>query len=231
MGSCEIDGEDLMMRLFDATGPNPRVVRMFMLEKGLDVPAEVLVLSIGEARTAEHLARNPLGEVPVLETDSGAFISEALAICEYLEELHPEPMLIGRTAVERGETRMWTRRVDLRICEPIVYGFKYSPVSFHPDGSLFPVDSHVADAMKTLARANLDWFDRQLQDRAHLCGERYSLADILLYCFLQYRTEIGQPLRPEWTALASWFARVAARPAAAESAQCKLGSKSLDGTV
>jgi glutathione S-transferase len=230
MGSRGLDGEDLM-KLFDATGPNPRVVRMFILEKALDIPAEVLVLSIGEARSAAHLARNPLGEVPVLETDSGEFIAETLAICEYLEELHPEPVLVGRSAVERGETRMWTRRVDLRICEPIIYGFKYSPVSFHADGSLFPVNSRVADAMTMLVRTNLDWFDRQLQDRAYLCGERYSLADILLYTFLQYRTEIGQPLRPKWTALTSWFARVAARPAAVESAQCRLGSKSLDGTV
>jgi glutathione S-transferase len=219
------------MRLFDATGPNPRVVRMFAAEKGLDIPAEVLVLSIGEARAPAHLARNPLGEVPVLETDDGAFIAETLAICDYLEELHPEPALIGRSAEERGETRMWARRVDLRVCEPIVLGFKFSPVSFHPEGGRFPVDAHVADAMKALARANLAWLDGQLQDRTYLCGERYSLADMLLYCFLQYGIEIGQLLRPEWQALARWFDRVAARPAAAESAQSKLGAKSLDGTV
>ena len=219
------------MRLFDATGPNPRVVRMFAAEKGLDIPAEVMVLSIGEARSPAHLARNPLGEVPVLETDGGAFVSETLPICDYLEELHPEPVLIGRSAEERAETRMWARRVDLRICEPIILGFKYSPVSFHPSGGPFPVDAHVADAMKALARANLAWLDGQLQDRHWLCGELYSLADILLYCFVHYGIEIGQLLRPEWRAVAGWFDRVAMRPAAADSAQCKLGSKSLDGTV
>jgi len=219
------------MKLFDATGPNPRVVRMFAAEKALDIAAEVMVLSIGEARSPAHLARNPMGEVPVLETDGGAFIAETVAICEYLEELHPEPVLIGRSAEERAETRMWARRGHLKICEPIVHCCQFSPVSFHPEGSLYPVDPHVADAMRALARAHLAWFDGQLQDRAYLCGERYSLADILLYCFLQYGIEIGQLLRPEWRALAGWFDRVAMRPAAADSAQCKLGSKSLDGTV
>ena len=219
------------MRLFDAVGPNPRVLRMFLCEKAIDIPAEVLVLSIGEGRSREHLARNPLGEVPVLETDSGEHIAETLAICEYLEELHPAPALIGRTAEERAETRMWARRVDLRVCEPIIYGFKYSPVSFHPNDGQFPVDAHVAMAMKTLARANLAWFDAQLRGRAYLCGARYSLADILLYGFLHYGIEIGQLLRPEWTGLTGWFDRVGERPAAAESAQCRIGSKSLDGTV
>jgi glutathione S-transferase len=219
------------MKLFDATGPNARVVRMFALEKALVIDAEVLVLSIGEGRSAGHLARNPLGQVPVLETDDDAYISEALAICDYLEELHPEPVLIGRTPGERAETRMWARRVDLKICEPVSLGFKFSPVSFHPPGSTPPADRHVADAMYGLAARSLAWFDEQLRDRTYLCGERYSLADILLYCFVDYRSEIGHPPLPEWTALADWFERVGARPAAAESAQCWLGSKSLAGTV
>src|SRR4051812_44186116 len=189
---------------------------MFALEKALDVPTVVMVLSIGEGRSPAHLARNPLGEVPVLETDSGHHISETLAICEYLEELHPEPALIGRAAEERGETRMWTRRVDLNICEPIQLGFHYSPVSFRSHASRSVTDSHVAAAMKARTSANLRWLDGQLQDRAFLCGDRYSLADILLYCFVDYGIQIGQPLRPEWTALRRWLDRVQARPAAAE---------------
>lgn len=230
MGSRGLDGEALM-KLFDATGPNPRVVRMFALEKSLEIDAEVLVLSIGEARSPAHLARNPLGQVPVLETDDGQYISEALAICEYLEELHPEPALIGRTAEERAETRMWARRVDLKICEPIIYGFKFSPVSFHPPGGSPPEDAHVANAMKALAREGLDWFEAQLQGRRYLCGDRYSLADILLYCFIEYGIAVGQPLLSGHAALAAWFDRVGAQPAAAASAQFWLGSKALDGTV
>jgi glutathione S-transferase len=219
------------MKLFDAIGPNPRVVRMFALEKALEIAADVLVLSIGEGKSPTHLARNPLGQVPVLETDGGGFISETLAICEYLEELHSEPPLIGRTPEERGETRMWTRRVDLTICEPIVYGFKFSPANFHPPGSSPPEDAHVADAMKALACKSLGWLDKQLKDRAYLCGDRYSLADILLYCFVQYGIEVGQPLLTERMALASWFDRVGERPAAANSEQCWIGTRALDGTV
>jgi glutathione S-transferase len=192
---------------------------------------EVLVLSIGEARSPAHLARNPLGQVPVLETDDGQHISEALAICEYLEELHSTPTLIGRNAEERAETRMWTRRVDLRICEPISYGFKFSPVSFHPPGSSPPADLHVAEAMKRLAGEGLAWFDRQLQDRAYLCGDRYSLADILLYCFVHHGAEVGQSLLSEHPALTRWFDRVGARPAAFGSAQFQVDPMSLSGTV
>ena len=103
---------------------------------------------------------------------------------------------------------------QLRICEPISYGFKFSPVSFHPPGSSPPEDAHVAAAMKTLAQENLGWFDAQLRDRSYLCGDRYSLADILLYVFLDFGNTVGQPLNPEFANINAWFKRVAERPSA-----------------
>lgn len=219
------------MKLYDATGPNPRVVRMFLLEKGLEIPTTVMVLGTGENKSPAHLARNPLGQVPVLETDSGACISETSAICEYLEELHPKPPLIGRSAQERGETRMWARRADLMICEPIMYGFRFGMVGSRLFGGRFAMEPLAADAMQAVARTNLAWLDGQLAGSMFLCGDRFSLADILLYCFLQYGIEVGRALLPEWTGLAAWRDRVGARPAAAGSIESRVNSMALSGTV
>jgi glutathione S-transferase len=214
------------MKLYDAAGPNPRVVRMFLLEKGLQIPAHVMVLGTGENRTPEHLARNALGQVPVLETGSGACISETTAICEYLEELHPEPVLIGRTPEQRGQTRMWTRRVDLLVCEPVTYA-----VGFSPFGARFATEPRAAKAMRSIANQNLSWLDSQLDGPEYLCGARFSLADILLYSFLDHAISMGMGLVPEWTALAGWYQRTGERPSAAASLESKVDSMALSGTV
>ena len=94
------------MKLYDSIGPNPRVVRMFLAEKGLVVPVESVDLAAGENREAAHLARNPHGQMPTLQLDDGSFLSETVAICEYLEEIQPAPALIGRTPQQRAEARM-----------------------------------------------------------------------------------------------------------------------------
>ena len=219
------------MKLYDATGPNPRVVRMFLQEKELEIPTVVMVLGNGENRHPSHLARNPMGQVPVLETDDGAYISETLAICEYLEELHPEPSLVGRTLAQRGETRMWTRRVDLNICEPLMYTFRFSSVGWRRFRNRNPRAPQAADAMGRVARTNLAWLDGQMAHREFLCGDRFSLADVLLYVFVQSGIEVGQLLDPQWLAVTDWFKRVAARPSATRSAQCRVESMALSSTV
>jgi len=219
------------MKLYDAIGPNPRVVRMFLLEKGLEIPVVTMVPGTGDCRTPGHLARNPLGQVPVLETDDGQCICETLPICEFIEELHPEAPLVGRTPAERGETRMWARRVDLNICEPVMYGFRFSPVGSRLFSSRYAMSSEAALAMRDLARTNLAWLDGQLAGRSFLCGERFTLADILLFSFLQYGVEVGQLIELEWAALNAWFERVEARPSAAESAYSKVNSMDISGTV
>ena len=105
------------MKFYDSVGPNPRIVRMFMAEKGIEMPKQAIDLRKGENREAEHLKRNPHGQMPALELDDGSYLSEITAICEYLEEKKPSPPMIGSTPEERAECRMWTRRVDLNICE------------------------------------------------------------------------------------------------------------------
>ena len=113
------------MKLYDSIGPNPHIVRMFMAEKGIDMPKQTVDLRKGENREAEHLKRNPHGQMPTLELDDGSYLSEITAICEYLEEKNPAPALIGSTPEQRAECRMWTRRVDLNICEPLANGYRF----------------------------------------------------------------------------------------------------------
>ena len=122
------------MKFYDSIGPNPRIVRMFMAEKGIEMPKQTVDLRGGENRAPEHLKRNPHGQMPALELDDGRFLSEITAICEYLEEKKPEPALIGHTAEQRAECRMWTRRVDLNICEPLANAEIIMP--FHADKTL-----------------------------------------------------------------------------------------------
>jgi glutathione S-transferase len=202
---------------------------MFLLEKGLTIPTQVMVLGTGDTQTPAYLARNPLGQVPLLETDEGGCLSETLAICEYIEELHPQPVLIGSTPFERGETRMWTRRVDLNICQPILQGFRYSPAGAGRYRVLPARET--AETMKRVAQDNLAWLDGQMRERSFLCGDRFSLADIVLFTFVQHGIEVGQLLKPEWSALGEWFARVGARPSASASAQSQVELSAISGTV
>jgi len=202
------------MKLYDSVGPNPRIVRMFMAEKGIEMPKQTVDLRGGENREAAHLERNPHGQMPTLELDNGAYVSEIIPICEYLEEKTPAPAVIGSTAEERAECRMWTRRIDLNICEPLANGFRFS------EGlKLFEKRIHcvpeASPGLKAMAANRLKWLDGQMADgREFICGKRFTLADILLYCFLDFGGQVGQPLDPANTHIAAWFKRVAERPSA-----------------
>lgn len=204
------------MKYYDSLGPNPRVVRMFLLEKGMSLPSEQVNLGAGENRRAPHLERNSMGQMPCLELDGGAFLSEITAICEYLEEKQPQPALIGSTPEERGETRMWTRRVDLNIVEPMANGFRFGEgLAMFKDRAFTAPEA--SPSLKAMARYYLSWLDGQLAGRQFLAGTRFTLADILLYCFLDFAAGVGQPRPPELRNVASWFERVAARPSAEKS--------------
>ena len=106
------------MILYLSQGANPRIVQLFLQEKRLSLEIRHIDLAAGEHRSDAFLCKNALGQLPVLELDNGQCISQTTAICEYLEELHPTPPLIGATAEERTETRMWLRRLDFLITEP-----------------------------------------------------------------------------------------------------------------
>jgi glutathione S-transferase len=200
------------MKLYDSIGPNPRIVRIFMAEKGIEMPKQTVDLRGGENRQEAHLKRNPHGQMPALELDDGSYVSEITAICEYLEEKKPAPALIGSTPEERAECRMWTRRLDLNIAEPLANGYRFGEaVKFFE--KRIPVAPEASPGLKKIAANRLQWLNGQMADgREYICGNRFTLADILLYCWLDFAGQVGQPLDPANANIATWFARVAQRP-------------------
>ena len=204
------------MKLYQSIGPNPRVVKMFIAEKGVDVPRADVDLMGGENRQAPYTGKNPSGQTPCLELDNGAHLAEITAICEYLEEKYPTPALIGATPEERAETRMWTRRVDLRICEPMANGFRFAEgLPLFQSRLLTRPDA--AEGLKAMAKDGEAWLEANLKG-PWICGDRFSLADILLFGFIDFGGTVGQPLDPKFKKLTDWYGRVKARPSAAASA-------------
>jgi len=200
------------VKLYNSIGPNPRVVRIFLAEKGVDVPFEAVDLMGGENRQGPYLEKNPAGQLPCLEFDDGSFLSEITAICEYLEEKHPEPALIGSTPEERAETRMWTRRIDLGVAENIFNGFRFSEgLPLFKDR--FRTIPEAADGLKATAQDKLAWLDGQLAGRSFVCGDRFSLADILLFAVLEFGASVGQPMKDGLSWLPEYYERIAKRPA------------------
>lgn len=108
------------MKLFDGgRAPNPRRVRIYLAEKGIEVPRQRVALAEGAHKAPAFLAKNSLGQVPALELDDGTVIAESVAICRYFEALHPEPPLFGATPAEVGIVEMWLRRIELRLMAPL----------------------------------------------------------------------------------------------------------------
>ena len=204
------------MKVYDSFGPNPRALRMFLLEKGLEFPKVDVDLMGAENRRAPYTDKNPGGQVPALELDDGRVLGETVAIFEYLEEKHPRPPLVGSTAEERAETRMWQRRIELKITEHLYNGFRFAEgvELFRPRMRVLP---EAADGLKATARDNLAWLDALLKDKTFVAGDRFTIADIILYCALDFGASVGQPLDAALTNVAAWRARVASRPSAAGS--------------
>ena len=201
------------MKFYNSIGPNPHVVRMFMAEKGLKIPSVEIDLMKGENRKEPYLKVNPHGQMPALELDDGSSINEITAICEYLEDTNPTPALIGANPKEKAECRMWTRRVDLNVCEPMLNGFRFSQgLGLFKDRVVTVPEA--ADGLKKIARDRVKWLEGQMAGREYLCGSRFTLADILLYCVLDFGKQVGQPLEPENKNVAAWFERAKARPSA-----------------
>ena len=204
------------MKLYNSVGPNPHVVRMFAAEKGLSLPTVEIDLMGGENRQPAYQDKvNPAGQTPALVLEDGQIITEITVICEYLEEKHPSPVLIGATPEERAETRKWTRRIDLNICEPLTTGFRASEGRGLFESRMKLVGPEGAAELKAMAKDKILWLDGLMGDNQFVCGDRFSLADILLFVFLAFGAQVAQPIPDEATWIKAWFARIAARPSAA----------------
>jgi glutathione S-transferase len=198
--------------------PNPRRVRIFLLEKGIDVPLVHVPLAEGKHKTSEFLAKNSLGQLPVLELDDGSTLSESVSICRYLEALHPEPALFGRSALESARIDMWIRRIELRVMMPA--GMVW--VHCHPFTAAYAASQGRAQ-FKEFGESNLKvfagacrWLDGEIAGRAFVAGETYSMADIILQTTLDFGAAIGIDLPEDCKNLRDWYARVSSRPSAAQ---------------
>jgi glutathione S-transferase len=189
---------------------------MFMAEKGIDIPRVEVDLMAAENRRAPYTDKNPAGQLPCLELDDGSYVAEILPICEYLEEKHPRPPLVGSTPEERAVTRMWARRIDLNIVEPMANGFRYGEGLMLFKDRIHTIPQ-AADDLKAIAREKLAWLDGLMKGNQFIAGTRFTLADIFLFAFLDFARTVGQPLDSSLPWLPGWFDRVAARPSAAAS--------------
>jgi glutathione S-transferase len=202
--------------LYDSIGPNPKAVRMFMVERGISgIPTETVDLRGGENRREPYLSKNPSGQCPALALDNGVVLAEITAICEYLDEIGPSgKTLIGATPEERAETRMWVRRIDLNILEPMANGFRYSDGLKMFQDRIHCIPQAGAD-LKAIAQEKLAWLDGLMGGGAFICGERLTLADILLFVFLDFFAGIRQPLNENNKNILAWYGRMKALPSAA----------------
>ena len=205
------------MKFFNSLGPNPRLVRIFALEKGIDLPETVEIdIMGGENRQPDYVAKNPSGELPALALDDGSVLAETVAICEYLEDVNPGTPLIGATPEERAATRMWTRRVEFWITTPMTDAFRSAEGAgmFKDRRHLIP---QAADDWKAIAQQGIARLDAELASRDFVAGNSLSLADILLYALLDFGAAVGQPIDAKNSNVQAWFERMAARPSAEAS--------------
>jgi glutathione S-transferase len=216
------------VKLYDSLGPNPRLVRMFLAEKGMTVPTEEVDIIGGANRQPPYTSKNPAGQMPSLELDDGTVLSETITICEYLEEKKPQPVLVGATAEERAVTRMWQRRMELGITEKLYDGFRFAEgrAMFEKRIRVLP---EAAEGLKATVRDKLQWLDGLLAKKEWIVGPRFSLADIGLYVALDFGKTVGQPIDPGLANVNAWMQRVGARPSAKASLHPKAVAAGMNG--
>lgn len=200
------------MRLYSAKmpAPNPRRVRIFAAEKGIALAEVMLSLPDREHRSVAHLGRNSLGQVPVLELDDGTTISETIAICRYLDELHPDPPLFGDNVKQRAMVDMWTRRIDIQIGEPTKMFWRHA----HPaTAALIEQHKVFGESNRTVLARAMQWLDTDLtDDRSFLTGDKFTIADIAAVTVIDFAALIGLDPVAGNPAVEAWHARVSSRP-------------------
>ncbi len=200
------------MKLYDSKmAPNPRRVRIFLAEKGIEVPTVQVDIGKAENRQPPYLARNPLGGVPVLELDDGSHIAESVAICRYFEEIQPEPPLFGTDAVDRARVEMWQRRMELEVFLMTAQSFRNTHDFFK---GRIPQVPEFGAVCKESALKRLAWLDGELANREFVAGERYTIADITALCGIDFGRVTGITIGPDQKNLARWHEAVSSRPSA-----------------
>jgi glutathione S-transferase len=202
------------MKLYNEANPapNPRRVRIFLAEKNLSIPLVHVPMREGAHKSAEFKAKNSLGQVPVLELDDGSTLSESIAICRYLEELHPSPTLFGNDPWQRAQVEMWTRRIELALANRV--GAVW--INTHRfTARLGTQYKDYGEAMRVRALEVMQWLDREISAREFICADRFSMADIVALTTIDFAQFIGIEMPEDAMQLRAWHGRVSARPSAA----------------
>ena len=189
--------------------PNPRRVRVVAAEKGIVLTEVMLDLRARDQKTTAHLARNSLGQVPVLELEDGTMISETIAICRYLDVIQPDPPLFGRTPVEIAIIEMWIRRIEIQIGEPIKMFWRHA----HPaTAALIEQHTIFGESNRAIVARSIRWLEKEMaDDRPFVAGRFYSMADIVLLTLLDFARFIGLEPPAEDSHLRSWHRRILTR--------------------
>jgi len=191
--------------------PNPRRVRIFAAEKGVSLPSKEVSIPAREHKAPEFVAKNPRGQTPALELDDGTVIAESVAICRFLEALHPDPPLFGRTPTEIGVIEMWSRRVEMILMPPVGAVWVHT----HRFTAAIPGrNEEWGEANRPRIADAFAFFDRSLENSEFLAGDKFSMADILLLTTVDFATFIGSGPDAANGALMRWHEQVSARPSA-----------------
>lgn len=200
-----------MMKLYDGgRAPNPRRVRIFLAEKGIEVTLIPVDMGALGHKSDEVTHRNPLQRLPILELDDVTTLTETVAICRYIEELHPEPALFGRSALGKAQVEMWQRRVELHLLMPVAHAFRH----IHPAMKEWEVPqiAEWGEANKPKAVEFLRILDDHLADNEFLCGDTYSIADITGLVAMDFMKPARIDVPQELAHVARWYAALKARP-------------------
>ena len=201
------------MRLYhSAFAPNARRVRMFLAEKGIEIPLVPVDLAKLEQRGDDFSVTNPFQTVPALELDDGSILTESIAICRYFEELHPEPALFGTTPRERAEVEMWQRLAEFQLLFTIAQTFRHAHPAMKAMES--PQIGDWAQVNRARALTAMQRFDASLASRRYLAGEKFSVADITGLIALDFTKPARIAIPEEFANLNRWRAEIAARPSA-----------------
>lgn len=200
------------MKIYNSsTAPNPRRVRVFLAEKGIQVPYEEVDIVKAVNRGPEFLKKNPMAAVPVLELDDGTCIAESVAICRYFEEIYPHPPLFGVDAKDCAIVEMWNRRMEFALLIPIADAFRQRHEFFK--GRIRQVPEY-AETQRLNAEDNLQWLDGELADRPFIAGERFTIADITAMVAIDFGRVSKIAIKSGQKNLARWHIEVSSRPSA-----------------
>lgn len=191
--------------------PNPRRVRIFLAEKGVDIPRVRVSLLKREHKSDAHRARNSLGQIPTLELDDGTMLSESVSICRYLESLHPTPALFGTTPLEAAQIDMMIRRVEFQMMTPVGMFWRHA----HPlTAALLTQFKDFGESNRPLYAGACKWLDREIAGRDFIAGDAYSMADIIALTTIDFATFTGLDMPDTCATLQAWRERVSARASA-----------------